>query len=57
MTDTTCPKPNYKKLYFDLFNAITDALELPDRDEIASACLRLASAQYFAEEEYLDYGE
>jgi len=45
--------PNYEKLYHDLFNAITDALRLLETEDIAGACVKLASAQYFAEEEYI----
>ena len=53
---TGYPEPDYKKLYFNLCNTITDALELLDRKEISSTCVRLASAQYFAEEEYISCG-
>ena len=51
------PEPDYKKLYFQLFNAITDALALLEREEVASAALRLATAQCLTEEAYLSCGD
>jgi len=48
---------NYEKLYYDLFNAITDALGYLERGDVADASIRLASAQYFAEEAYINMEE
>ena len=45
--------PNYEKMYFMLFNAITDALRLLEQDDIAGASVKLYTAQYLAEEEYI----
>ena len=44
---------NYRKMYFMLFNAITDALRLLEENDIAGASVKLYAAQYFAEEEYI----
>jgi len=44
---------NYEKMYYMLFNAITDALKLLEHDDVAGASVKLANAQYFAEEEYI----
>lgn len=46
-------EPNYKKLYFMLFNAITDALQLLEQNDIAGASVKLYAAQYLAEETYI----
>ena len=45
--------PNYEKMYFMLFNAITDALQLLEEKDIGRAAFILAKAQYDAEEEYI----
>ena len=45
--------PNYEKMYFKLFNAITDALQLLEEKDIGRAAFILAKAQYDAEEEYI----
>lgn len=45
--------PNYEKMYFMLFNAITDALRLLEENDAAGAAVKLYTAQYFAEEEYI----
>ena len=48
---------DYKKLYFHLFNAITDALEAMDTMQLAVARQTLVDAQRQAEEFYLDSDE
>lgn len=48
-------KDVYQKLYLMLFNAITDALELLDRDRLLARA-RLTMAQQQAEEYYINYG-
>lgn len=45
---------DYKKLYFILFNAITDALGCPDFDQAKSL---LIDAQLSAEDEYMSFDE
>ncbi len=47
----------YKQLYLKLFNRVTDALILLDREETTSANNLLILAQQEAEERYLDAGE
>lgn len=47
----------YKELYFGLFNAITDALEAVDAQNIGQAKEILRQAQIDAEEEYLSQTE
>lgn len=47
-------KDVYQKLYLMLFNAITDALELLDRDRLLARA-RLTMAQQQAEEYYINY--
>lgn len=49
--------PDFEKMYFNLFNAITDALCLLEQNDISAASVCLASAQYFAEEQYIQGGE
>lgn len=49
--------PDYEKLYHDLFNAITDAPEAPERGAILQASALLIRAQQDAEEAYLAAGE
>ena len=46
--------PDYEKMYFTLFNAITDALRLMDAEQYADAAIRLAAAQCETEELYID---
>ena len=43
-------KPDYKALYFKLFAAMADAVELLERQEEAAARLLLIAAQQEAEE-------
>lgn len=45
--------PNYEKMYFTLFNAISDALQLLEEKDVGRAAFILAKAQYNAEEEYI----
>ena len=45
--------PNYKKMYFYLFNAISDALALVEIGKPAAALERLRMAQSETEEMYL----
>ncbi len=47
----------YKQLYLRLFNRVTDALILLDREEISSAKETLIRAQQEAEEQYLAVGD
>ena len=49
--------PNYEKMYYMLFNAITDAVRLLEENKIADASLKLLMAQYDAEEEYINAEE
>ena len=44
--------PNYKKLYWDLFNSVSDAVGLLDRDKSHLATLRLLAAERDAKEAY-----
>jgi len=44
---------NYEKLYFMLFNTITDALRLLEIEDVVGASVKLAAAQVLAEEEYI----
>ena len=44
----------YKKMYFCLFNAITDALQELEKHHILSANLILQNAQQRTEEMYMD---
>ncbi len=46
----------YKKMYFTLFNAITDALELIENRRPAEAASLLKRAQQSAEEQYINAG-
>lgn len=45
--------PNYEKMYYTLFNAITDALVLMEQEQYADAAIRLAAAQCETEELYI----
>ena len=45
--------PNYETMYSTLFNAITDALRLMEKEQYADAAIRLAAAQYETEELYI----
>ena len=49
--------PNYEKMYFMLFNAITDAVRLLEENKIADASLKLMMAQYNVEELYISAEE
>jgi len=44
---------DYKKMYFTLFNAVTDTLEKLNNDDILGAMIHLASAQCKCEELYM----
>ncbi len=44
----------YKKMYLKLFNAITDSLELEEKEKADEL---LKKAQIEAEEMYISYGE
>ena len=46
--------PDYEKMYFTLFNAITDALRLIDAEQYADAAICLAAAQCKTEELYIE---
>ena len=45
--------PNYEKMYYTLFNAITDALGLMEKEQYADAAIGLAAAQCETEELYI----
>ena len=45
---------DYKKLYFHLFNAVTDALRQMERQNFGAAAEILRQAQIDSEEIYLD---
>lgn len=45
---------DYKKLYFHLFNAITDALQAIEQKNYGQAEALLTAAQQDAEEMYMD---
>ena len=45
--------PNYEKMYYTLFNAITDALTLMEKNKPAEAAAVLVSAQCETEEMYI----
>ena len=49
--------PDFEKLYHDLFNAITDALDVIEAGELLRARVLLIRAQQAAEEAYLAAGE
>lgn len=49
--------PDYEKLYHDLFNAITDALDAIERGEVLRGRALLIHAQQAAEEAYLAAGD
>ncbi len=48
---------DYKTMYTNMFNAVTDALEKLEKDEITSAMILLAGAQCKCEELYLSSEE
>lgn len=48
---------DYKKLYAQLFNSMTDAIELLEKQETEKAKELLISAQQAAEDEYIDTAE
>ena len=45
---------DYKKLYFHLFNAVTDAIEAIERQNYGQAAALLIAAQQETEEMYMD---
>ena len=45
--------PDYEKMYHDLFNAITDALDVLEDGAVLQAKLTLILAQQKAEEAYI----
>ena len=45
--------PNYEKMYYTLFNAITDALRLLEQEKNTDAAIVLATAQCQTEELYM----
>ena len=46
--------PNYEKMYYTLFNAITDALRLMEENKNTEASIVLATAQCQTEEMYME---
>ncbi|MBQ9249172.1 MAG: hypothetical protein IJ179_02270 [Oscillospiraceae bacterium] len=46
--------PQYKKMYFHLFNAITDALKKLDEQDIPQAQSILIAAQQWGEDYYIE---
>ena len=48
---------DYQKMYYLLFNAITDALNLADRGKLAAALELLRQAQSTTEEMYMEAAE
>lgn len=49
--------PPYKKMYYHLFNAITDALRLMEEQDPSRAQLILMLAQQQTEEMYIESGK
>ena len=49
--------PDYERMYHDLFNAITDALDAIEAGKVLQAKSLLIRAQQAAEEAYLVAGE
>ena len=49
--------PDYQKMYAVLFNAVTDALALLEKNETERSSFLLISAQRRAEEIYLETAE
>ena len=45
--------PNYEKMYYTLFNAITDALRLMETEQYPDVAILLAAAQCETEELYM----
>ena len=48
---------DYKKLYFHLFNTVTDAIEAIERQNYGQAAALLIAAQQETEEMYMDEGD
>ena len=48
---------NYEKMYFLLFNTLSDAIESIERFDYGRARELLITAQQQAEEEYIEQGE
>ena len=46
--------PNYEKMYFHLFNALTDILSSLEKNDIRSAREQIIQAQQDTEEWYID---
>ena len=46
--------PNFEKMYFELFNTVTDALELLARGNVAGAMIHLAEGQCKTEDMYCE---
>ena len=46
--------PSFEKLYFHLFNAMTDALRALEENDSARAAQILISAQQWSEDAYLE---
>lgn len=46
--------PNFEKMYFELFNTITDVLELLENGKVTNAMIRLAAVQCKTEEMYCE---
>ena len=44
----------YQKMYYTLFNAITDALRLMEKENSAEAAALLRQAQQSTEEQYIE---
>ena len=49
--------PPYKKMYFHLFNAVTDALRMMETQDYSRAQIALMLAQQQTEELYIESGE
>ncbi|MEG2213235.1 MAG: hypothetical protein RRY35_04995 [Clostridiales bacterium] len=45
---------NYRKMYLELFNAISDALSHMEQQNFGLAKTRLQQAQQFAEDQYIN---
>lgn len=44
----------YKKMYYTLFNAITDAMQQMERQELQQAIMTLEQAQHKTEEMFME---
>ena len=53
----TVPGVPYQKMYATLFNAITDALRLIEKNDSAGAAELLRRAQQSTEDQYINSGE